>query len=649
MTVSTTSARVSYAGNGQTRDFTVPYYFLASTDLIVLKRSAAGVESVQSITTEYSVTGAGVAAGGTVSFGVAPALGETVVIIRAPAIQQQTDYLPNDPFPAESHERALDLLTMVGQRLDDRIDRALIIGETDTDGAGAFQARGNRITNMAPATGPTDAVTLLQVQALITTNGGGSSGGGGEIITVPQTEIDRIIGLTIIDPRLTDLFTPINASVGNLSSQILALNSSVGSINTSVGSISVTMVDMQAQIDALSAISGDPNNIITLISDEETARIDGDTAIVQTIDKIGAAAGDNVSFILNLDTVKVSSTETLGARFSGIETQFGTTSASIASEAVTRAEADTALSQSIAKIGALNAGGTAFIINLDTAYVGASESLAQRLSGITTSVNANNAAILSEQSTRASADASLASSITTLQSTVGSHTTTISAQATTINGIQAKYGVKVDNNGHVSGFGLISTANNGSVVSTFNVLADAFKVYNGTTAEAPFEVSGGVVYIKEANIGTLQVGKLIAGGDPQFTPRAWARFYAKSTGAYITRQSNIASIVRNNTGRYTVTFANALPSKYFCVMPNANRYDDDTDPQVIGCHSYTTTGFQISVKGPGGSFNDALHMDFVVFGTGSEDTVPPTAYDPQNDPAVSTNWSRVTHSGTLVP
>ncbi len=649
MTVSTTSARVSYAGNGQTRDFTVPYYFLASTDLIVLKRSAAGVESVQSITTEYSVTGAGVAAGGTVSFGVAPALGETVVIIRAPAIQQQTDYLPNDPFPAESHERALDLLTMVGQRLDDRIDRALIIGETDTDGAGAFQARGNRITDMAPATGPTDAVTLLQVQALITTNGGGSSGGGGEIITVPQTEIDRIIGLTIIDPRLTDLFTPINASVGNLSSQILALNSSVGSINTSVGSISVTMVDMQAQIDALSAISGDPNNIITLISDEETARIDGDTAIVQTIDKIGAAAGDNVSFILNLDTVKVSSTETLGARFSGIATQFGTTSASIASEAVARAAADTALSQSIAKIGALNAGGTAFIINLDTAYVGASESLAQRLSGITTSVNANNAAILAEQSTRASADASLASSITTLQSTVGSHTTTISTQATTISGIQAKYGVKVDNNGYVSGFGLMSTANNGSVVSTFNVLADAFKVYNGTTAEAPFEVSGGVVYIKEANIGTLQVGKLIAGGDPQFTPRAWARFYAKSTGAYITRQSNIASIVRNNTGRYTVTFANAMPSKYFCVMANANRYDNDTDPQVIGCHSYTTTGFQISVKGPGGSFNDALHMDFVVFGTGSADTVPPTAYDPQNDPAVSTNWSRVTHSGTLVP
>ena len=110
-----------------------------------------------------------------------------------------------------------------------------------------------------------------------------------------------------------------------------------------------------------------------------------------------------------------------------------------------------------------------------------------------------------------------------------------------------------------------------------------------------------------------------------------------------------ASIVRNNTGRYTVTFASPLPNKYYCVQPNANRFDDDTDPQVIGCHSYTTAGFQISVKGPGGSFNDALHIDFTVFGTGDASTVPPTAYDPQNDPAVTTNWSRVTNSGTLVP
>lgn len=513
MTVSTTTARVSYAGNGSTAAFTVPWYFLSASDLKVYKRSASGSETLQAITTNYTVSGAGVAAGGTVTFGTAPATGETVVILRDPVIVQSTDYLPNDPFPAESHERALDLLTMVAQRLDDRMDRALVLGETDTPGSGAYQAGGNRISNMAPGTQATDAVTLLQVQSLITSSGGGGGGsiGGGGTVVVPDSEITRIIGLTVIDPSLTSLFDPINSNIGNLSSQILALNSNVASINTSVGSISVTMVDMQTQIDALSAISGDPANIILLISDEETARIDGDTAIVQTIDKIGAAAGDNVSFILNLDTVKISSTETLGVKFSGIESQFGTVTASVASEAVTRAAADTALSQTITKIGALTSGGAAFLFDLNTAYVGASESLGQRLSGIATSLNTNTAAILSEQTTRANADSSLASSITTLQSTVGSHTTSISTQATTLNGIQAKYGVKVDNNGYVSGFGLISTANNGAVVSTWKFLSTAFEIYNGSTSVAPFTVSGGIVTMQNVKIGSAVIDDLAVG------------------------------------------------------------------------------------------------------------------------------------------
>lgn len=651
MTVSTTTARVAYAGNGSTTAFTIPWPFLSAADLRVIKRASSGVETVFTIGADYTVTGAGSANGGTLTLASAPVAGETITILRDPVIVQSTDYLPNDPFPAESHERALDLLTMAAQRLDDRLDRALVLAESDIPGTGAFQGGGNRITNLAPGTLSSDAVTLLQVQSLISSSGGGGGGtsGGGGSVVVPDSEIDRIIALTVSDPSLTSLFDPLNASVGNLASQILGLNASVGSINTSVGTITVTLVDLQSQIDALSVISGDANNIITLLATETTNRIAGDTAIVAVLDKMGAADGDNVSFLLNLDTVKVGPTETLSARLSSITSQFGTVNANVTAEATARAASDTAISQTIAKLGALNGAGTAFVFDLNTAYVGASESLGQRLSGIATSINANAAAILSEQSTRANADSALSTTLTTLQTTVNGHTTTISTQATTINGIQAKYSVKVDNNGYVSGFGLISTANNGTVTSTFNILADAFKVYNGTTAVAPFEVVGGVVYIKEANIQTLQVGKLIDGGDARFTPRAWARFYAKSTGAYITRQSNIASIVRNNTGRYTVTFATPLPNKYYCVQPNANRFDDDTDPQVIGCHSYTTTGFQISVKGPGGSFNDALHIDFTVFGTGDASTVPPTAYDPQNDPAVTTNWSRVTNSGTLVP
>ena len=513
MTVSTTSARVAYAGNGSTTAFTVPWLFLSNADLQVRKRSSSGTESTLAVGTDYTVAGALSPSGGTVTLLAPPATGETVVIIRDPIIIQSTDYLPNDPFPAESHERALDLLTMIAQRLDDRLDRALVLAESDTPGAGAFQGGGNRITNLAPGTQSSDAVTLLQVQSLISSSGGGGGGtsGGGGSVVVPDSEIDRIIALTVIDPSLTSLFDPLNASVGNLASQILGLNDSVGSINTSVGTITVRLVDLQSQIDALSVISGDANNIITLLATETTNRIAGDTAIVAVLDKMGAADGDNVSFLLNLDTVKVGPTETLSARLSSITSQFGTVSANVTAEATARAASDTAISQTIAKLGALNGAGTAFVFDLNTAYVGASESLGQRLSGIATSVNANAAAILSEQSTRANADSALSTTLTTLQTTVNGHTTTISTQATTINGIQAKYAVKVDNNGYVSGFGLISTANNGTVTSTFNILADAFKVYNGTTAVEVFSVAGGIVSMQNVKIGSAVIDDLAVG------------------------------------------------------------------------------------------------------------------------------------------
>lgn len=652
MTVSTTVARISYAGNGSTTVFSVPYYFLAAADLKVWKRSSSGVETLQALNSQYTVSGAGNGSGGSVAFATAPASGETVVIVRDPIITQETDYQANDAFPAETHERALDRLTMVGQRHADLLTRALVLAESDTDGAGAFQGRGNRITGLAPGTQSTDAVTLLQVQDLIAISGGGGGSGGGGSSTgiVPDTEVQRIINLTIGSPELADLFTPLNVQYGSLADQILALNSSVGSINTSVGTITTQIVDMQAEIDALSAISGDATNVIALITTETATRITNDSAILATIAKMGAADGDNVSFLMNMDTVKLTATETMADRFTGIATQFSGLTASVASEATARTTADTALATTIAKIGALNGGGTAFIFDLNTAYVGASESLGQRLSGIASALNSNSAAILSEQIARANADSALSSTVTTLQSTVNGHTTTISAQATTLNGIQAKYSVKIDNNGNVAGFDLISTSNvAGGTVSKFRFTSTAFEIWNGTSGTAPFSVVGGVVYINEANIKELRVEKLITGGESQFVPRAWARMYSNSSGAFLARSSNVASISRISQGKFQVTFATPLASKYYNPVGNANISNSSPQPVVFAPYDLQTTGFKFVLNNFGYNERDADIITWVVFGDNTALTVAPTAYDPQNDPAVSTNWNRTTNSGTLVP
>jgi hypothetical protein len=101
-----------------------------------------------------------------------------------------------------------------------------------------------------------------------------------------------------------------------------------------------------------------------------------------------------------------------------------------------------------------------------------------------------------------------------VSTTVNSHTTSISQQLASINGIEGKYTVKIDNNGYISGFGLISTANNGAPTSTFTVLANNFRIVTpGYNPIIPFQVIGGVTYIKDvvidsAAIGTATIGTL---------------------------------------------------------------------------------------------------------------------------------------------
>lgn len=78
---------------------------------------------------------------------------------------------------------------------------------------------------------------------------------------------------------------------------------------------------------------------------------------------------------------------------------------------------------------------------------------------------------------------------TFIPKTVDAKTTTNSVvlqqQAEVINGIQAKWTVKINNNGYGAGFGLISEPNNGAIVSAFMVDADAFVVGKAGTNIKP--------------------------------------------------------------------------------------------------------------------------------------------------------------------
>jgi hypothetical protein len=132
MTVSSSTNRVSYAGNGSTTVFPYTYKIFDQDDLTVILRAANGTETTKTITSDYTVSGVGNAGGGNVTMLTAPASGETLVILREQDLIQELDIVPNDPFPADSLEGALDKLTFMVQQHEETLGRTIKASRTNT-------------------------------------------------------------------------------------------------------------------------------------------------------------------------------------------------------------------------------------------------------------------------------------------------------------------------------------------------------------------------------------------------------------------------------------------------------------------------------------------------------------------------------------
>jgi hypothetical protein len=132
MTVSSSTNRVSYSGNGTLTAFAYTFKIFDEGDLTVILRASDGTETVQTITTHYTVSGVGDVGGGNVTFVTAPTATQTVVILREQPLTQGLDLVPNDPFPANSLEEALDKIVFMTQKHEEELGRAIKASRTNT-------------------------------------------------------------------------------------------------------------------------------------------------------------------------------------------------------------------------------------------------------------------------------------------------------------------------------------------------------------------------------------------------------------------------------------------------------------------------------------------------------------------------------------
>ena len=134
MTISTTTIKNSYSGDGSTTQFNYTFKITDKDDIEVIIRSSGGTETVKTITTHYTVAGVGNANGGSITFtsGNIPTATETVILRRDTPQTQTMDLIDNDPMSADTIEDAHDKAIAITQELQEEVDRSIKLSRTNT-------------------------------------------------------------------------------------------------------------------------------------------------------------------------------------------------------------------------------------------------------------------------------------------------------------------------------------------------------------------------------------------------------------------------------------------------------------------------------------------------------------------------------------
>ncbi|MCP9731582.1 right-handed parallel beta-helix repeat-containing protein [Pseudomonas sp. GBPI_506] len=157
MTVSTIGSVAEFDTNGVTTNYPFYFKFLANEDLVVTYVNPAGVSSVLTLGTNYTVNGAGNEQGGSIVTTSALAGPGQLIVSREMDAFQQTSLRNQGKFLAETHEDVFDKLTMLIQQGFSIFKRAL----TRPFGRDYFYAENRRITDVKDPVEPHDAANKL--------------------------------------------------------------------------------------------------------------------------------------------------------------------------------------------------------------------------------------------------------------------------------------------------------------------------------------------------------------------------------------------------------------------------------------------------------------------------------------------------------
>lgn len=258
MTVSTTYSPIVSPGNGTAAAITVTWPFFEDTDLVVTAIDADGVETIKTISVDYTVTGGadsdGLPAAGTVTPTATRASGTSWRIERSTPKTQVTTWDAFEKFPESAVEAAFDRLTLIAQETASATAEDGITGDLlklDSSGADDFwDGQGFECRNFAPGTTSDSLVTYGQLQDFEIAAGAGDVIGPGASGDLRIAVFDGVTGKLLTDggttiASLTSLISGKQASDATLTA-LAALTTAADKLIYATGSDTFSTTDLTA-------------------------------------------------------------------------------------------------------------------------------------------------------------------------------------------------------------------------------------------------------------------------------------------------------------------------------------------------------------------------------------------------------------------
>ena len=202
-----------YAANGVSLIYTVPFLVIEAGDLQVYLNGVL-------VTSGYVHTGIGNPTS-TITFTAAPS-GDLLLQLNVP-FQRLVDYQENGDFLASTVNRDFDRIWQALKQLLRLSGRSPMLGVSDIDGQGQYQAKGNRLSNLADPIADQDASTKGWTSRLI-----------GSILGTITGPINNAANVLFIDRNgLPKVVQDLSANAGQMIGYTAAVS---GAVNRSLDS-----------------------------------------------------------------------------------------------------------------------------------------------------------------------------------------------------------------------------------------------------------------------------------------------------------------------------------------------------------------------------------------------------------------------------